>query len=209
MPTQNFEARPTLEKDGTVSWTLCHMNPDPDECGSTKDAYPDVFLPKGSKKHNFEFKITNDATGLGLKFANDPLWIKRGSQPTGPVIDSQIESVSGKATETLKFVDKNSKPDMFNPSPVELHYQLNFVDKNNKKVTELDPEITNGGTNFIGDNQTAVLLAGIALLLLMGAIWFSITAIRRNRVRSAPPQDSNRATAGQRDDVNTTGGGEL
>ena len=181
MPTQNFEAKPTLDKSGNVSWTLCHMNPNPDKCGVSKATYPDITLGRGTGKHTIEFKITNDQTGLGIKFADDPLWIKKGGQPTGPGVDPQIEPPTGKGTSVLTFVDKNSKPDQADPGPYVLKYQLNFVDKDNKKVTSIDPDIKNGGTTITGGNQTAYMLAGAGLVLLLAAIWLSIRSIRRRR----------------------------
>lgn len=185
MPDQNFEARPTLDKGGKVSWTLCYMNPNPDDCGSTKATYPDITLPKGSGKHTIIVKIANDQTGLGIKFADDPLWIKKGSQPTGPGIDSQIETPKGKGTPELTFVDLNSKPDKADPDPYVLKYQLNFVDKDNKKVTSIDPDIRNGGTTIVGGNQIAYMLGGIALVLLLAAIWMSFRAMR-SRAQTNP-----------------------
>src|SRR5688572_30756839 len=101
MPNQDFEARPSLDKSGKVSWTLCHMNPNPPTCGDSKATYPDITLAKGSGKHTITFKIANDQTGLGIKFAGDPLWIKKGSQPTGPGVDSQIETPMGMGTSEL------------------------------------------------------------------------------------------------------------
>ena len=184
MPTQNFEATPTLDKSGNVSWTLCHTNPNPPVCGDSKATYPDIELVKDSGKNTIKFKITNDQTNLGLKFANDPLWIKKGSQPTGPVVDGQIESLQGHGTPELTFVDKNSKPNKANPAEYVLKYRLNFVDKDNKKVTSIDPDIKNGGTT-VGFNQTTLLLAGAGLVLLLAAMWLSIRAIRQRRETSA------------------------
>jgi hypothetical protein len=161
------------------------MNPNPDDCGTSKATYPDITLPKGSGKHTIIFKITDDQTGLGIKFAGDPLWIKKGSQPTGPGIDPQIETPMGMGTSELTFVDKNSKPDKAEPGAYVLKYQLNFVDKDNKKVTSIDPDIRNGGTTISGDNQTAYMLGGIALVLLLAAIWMSFRAMR-SRAQTNP-----------------------
>ena len=184
MPNQDFEAKPTLDKSGQVSWELCHTTPNPDVCGDSKATYPDITLPRGSGKHTITFKITDDQTGLGIKFANDPVWIKKGSQPTGPGIDPQIETPNGQGTTVLTFVDKNSKPNKADPSAYVLKYQLNFVDKDNKKVTSIDPDIRNGGTT-ITSNQTTMLLAGAGLVLLAAAIWMSIRAMRR-RAQTTP-----------------------
>ena len=183
MPNHDFEARPTLDKNGNVNWTLCYMNPpDPPkpQCGTTKADYPNIELVKDSGHNTITFKITNDQTNLGIKFANDPLWIKKGSQPTGPVGDPQIESLKGHGTPELSFVDKNSKPNKADPSPYVLKYRLNFVTAENKKVTSIDPDIRNGGTTA-GFNQTTLLLAGAGLVLLLAAIFLSIRSIRRRR----------------------------
>src|SRR5918995_2112004 len=160
MPNQDFEATPTLGSGGKVVWKLCHITPDPDVCGSSKATYPDITLGRGTGKHTIEFVITNDNTGKGIKFANtDPLWIKKGSQPTGPSGDPQIEPPTGNGTTKLTFVDKNDKPDKADPAPYVLKYQLNFVDKDNKTVTSIDPDIKNGGTTSTENSQMAVLLA--------------------------------------------------
>jgi hypothetical protein len=181
MPNHDFEATPTLNTNGKVSWKLCYINPpDPPKCGTTKADYPNIELVQDSGKNTIKFVITGDQTNLGIKFANDPLWIKKGSQPTGPVVNGQIESLKGHGTPELTFVDKNSKPDKADPSPYVLKYRLNFIDKDNNKVTSIDPDIKNGGTTA-GFNQTAVLLAGAGLLLLLAAIVMSIRAIRRQR----------------------------
>ena len=185
MPTQNFEATPTLNTSGKVSWKLCHTNPNPDVCGVSKSTYPDITLGRGSGKHTIEFAITGDQTGLGIKFASDPLWIKKGSQPTGPGVDSQIETLMGNGTTALSFFDKNSKPDQANPAPYVLKYQLNFVDKDNKKVTSIDPDIKNGGTTITSYDQATMLLAGAGLLLLLAAIWMSVRSMRRRRELNA------------------------
>lgn len=203
MPMQRFEARPTLEKDGSVTWELCHMNPTPDVCGKSKDTYPDVDLGKGSGAHTFKFAITNDKTGLGIKFSDDPLWIGRGTQPSGPGIDPQIETPAGNGTPVLTFVDKNSLPDALHPAPVVLKYQLNFVDKDNKKVTEIDPEITNGGTNAMSDPMVIALLTGMAVLLLVAVLWFRGAAGRRQA--AVPPASDSSALRNQ--DLNDIGGG--
>ena len=185
MPNHDFEATPTLDKSGNVSWKLCYLDPpDPPQCGTTKADYPNIELVKDSGKNTIKFKITNDQTNLGLKFANDPLWIKKGGQPTGPVVDAQIESLQGHGTPQLTFVDKNSKPNKANPTEYVLKYRLNFVDRENKKVTSIDPDIRNGGTT-VGFNQTTLLLAGAGLVLLLAAIVMSIRSMRRQRELNA------------------------
>ena len=185
MPTQNFQAKPTLDKSGNVSWELCHTNPNPDDCGDSKATYPDITLGKGTGKHTIKFTITDDKTGLGIKFSDEPLWIKKGGQPTGPSGDPQIEPPTGNGTQLLTFVDKNSKPDKADPGPYVLKYQLNFLDKDNKKVASLDPAIRNGGTTIVDNSQTTMLLAGAGLVLLLAAIWMSMRSTRRRRELNA------------------------
>ena len=176
MPTQKFEATPTL-KNGTLEWKLCHTSPGPTKCGETKATYPYVDLGQNSGVHKFEFEITNDQTGLGIKFANDPLWIALGTQPTGPAVDAQIENVcvADGGTE-LKFDDKNTKPNLNDPAAVVLKYQLNFVDKDGKKVTAIDPDIKNGGTNFFGELNllSLAISAGVIATLLSALIFFFV-----------------------------------
>lgn len=141
-----YEAIATL-KNGKVEWELCLREPaDQAACGKTKADYPDISLQANQGQYDFEFNIT-DQTNLGIKFAGDPLWIKKGKQPDGPSSDEQIEKLNGQGSPKLTFVDKNTKPNKDEPNPYDLKYQLNFTDKDGKEVTSIDPEITNGGSN--------------------------------------------------------------
>lgn len=178
MPPQTFEATPTLV--GTnVQWELCHTNPDPDKCGTNNGNYPDVMLLKGSGAHTFQFTIVGDQTAMGIKFATtDPLVIKTG-EPVGPGTEKQIGPPNGNGTKVLTFVDKNSMPNQNFPAPVVLDYQLNFIDKNGKAVTEIDPEITNGGTTIIepppgsggsGGYSQSEYITAAAIALLVGIL---------------------------------------
>jgi hypothetical protein len=163
---KTFEATATL-RNGKVDWNLCYVDPpNPQQCGNTKGTYPDVALPANSGNHQFTYKII-DQTGLGIKFANDPLWVKKGSQPTGPSTDSQIGTPTGWGTPVLNFVDKNTLPSATDPNPVVLKYQLNFTDQNNNPVTSIDPDITNGGTNAY---SFAAYLLPVAIGLAAGIL---------------------------------------
>lgn len=172
MPNVSFEARATLNS-GVVGWKLCHIDPPkPENCGNAKSAFPDITLGANQGNYHFTYKIVQPP-GLGLKFSNDPIWIKQGSQPTGPGVDAQITQLTGQGTTTLKFNNLNDKPNNANPDPVILKYQLNFVGPTGNAVTSIDPDITNGGTNTKFGSFAdyllpvgAALLAGIVLTIL-------------------------------------------
>lgn len=141
-----YEAIATLN-NGKVEWELCLREPAAQAaCGKTKASYPDIWLDANQGEYDFEFNIT-DQTNLGIKFAGNPLWIKKGNQPTGPSSDPQIGTPNGQGSPKLTFVDKNTKPDANEPNPYKLKYQLNFIDKDGNE-TSIDPEILNGGTNM-------------------------------------------------------------
>jgi hypothetical protein len=169
--TQIFEATPTLAGN-KVKWKLCHTNPDPDECGESNGTYPDVILGANKGGYDFQFKIVNDQTGLGIKFAaTNPISIKKG-EPSGPGTEKQIDQVGLNGTNVLNFKDKNSMPNRDHPNPVVLDYQLNFTNQNNQAVTSIDPDITNGGTNTMYADlydyliPIGALLAGIVLTVM-------------------------------------------
>lgn len=145
---KNFVVTPTLN-NGVVEWEMCIDNGgQKEECGKGDGNYPDVTLAKGGGSYHFKVSITNDQTGLGIKFADtDPLLIKKG-EPVDPT-KKQIDQINGHGTSVLKFRDKNDMPDKNNPAPVVITYGLNFTDKDGHTVTAIDPDITNGGTNII------------------------------------------------------------
>lgn len=181
MPLQKFEATPKLV-NGQVVWTLCYTVPTTPVCGNTKATYPDINLPQNQPSQPFQFKIVNDTTQLNIQFANtNPLWIQANSQPTGPVVNSQITNVSGGGSKVLTFVDLNNLPNPTNPSPVVLKYQLNFTDGQGNPVTSIDPDITNGGKTLSSylTSPVAVAVTTIIALLLIVA-WFRSRAAKTN-----------------------------
>ena len=174
MASEKLQAIPTKDPSGTIQWKLCDAN-NPTDCGALGNN-PVTSLKKSffAKTYKFEITITNDQTGMGLKFApnssptsNDgPLWVQAGQKPTTAMLDSHIPSVTGAGTTKLEFLDKNKG------NPVDLIYVLNFVDGQGQKVTAIDPEIKNGGST-IGLELSALnlvfaLVVGTALIL--GAI---------------------------------------
>ena len=53
------------------------------------------------------------------------------------------------------------------------------------RILGIDPDIRNGGTTIVGGNQIAYMLGGIALVLLLAAIWMSFRAMR-SRAQTNP-----------------------
>jgi hypothetical protein len=136
MTTHKITVSPSKNAKGEIEWTMTYGN----QSGKKEGEYPRIDLKHGAKDQRFQ--ITLDDPTLGIKFSNDPLWIKAGCYPTSPGIDaSQIEGF--KRTDTvIKFLDLNKDP------PVSLWYRLNFDVpglKAGDKGTYLDPEIRNGG----------------------------------------------------------------
>ena len=199
MPAQLMRVIPAKAKDGEIQWTLCHQAPAKSEVCGVEPNYPTVILGKNTGEHVFTVTI-DDPNNLGITFSGDPLWIQAKTKPKQHVIDqNQIFDVTPGPAK-LVFKDRNKD------DPVLLVYQLNFVGGDQKPVKPIDPDIRNGGTTIDGDNQTALLLAGIALLMLLGAIWLSLVAVRR-KARSAPAQDAQSATERQSDENPHGGGG--
>ena len=165
---------PAAAKDGSIDWTLCHNGPsEPEVCGQ-EPFYPVIELKPNSGYH-FHVDI-DDKDNLGVTFSGDPLWIQANTKPTQHVIDAQIRDVTPGST-TLKFFDRNKG------DPVDLVYQLNFVGRDKQPVESIDPTIKNGGTTFVGYDQTSLVLGGVALVFLIAAVWLSIRAMRH---RSEP-----------------------
>lgn len=181
-PPEMLEARPTLGDDGQVSWELCYKAPPggQDQCGDSEASYPPVELDAKSGPHMFHVSITNDNTGLGIKFANEPIWIRKDDKPTASVVDSQIDNITGAGTTQLNFRDTNSNLD-----PILLKYRLNFVDQANQEVTPLDPDIKNGGSghgvtqsNFLADTSSEMIIGLAVLLFLLGGFVGALIAKR-------------------------------
>ena len=147
MQLQTLEATPTLGPGNKVNWKLCHTNPSPPKCGTSKADYPVVSLGYNSGAANFQVKIVDDTTGKNIKFADDPIWVKANAKPTVSGLDGQIPPTSvngnGDGGKVLTFVDKND-----NPSQLLLKYQLNFKGDDGP-VAPIDPDIRNGGTGIV------------------------------------------------------------
>jgi hypothetical protein len=91
--------------------------------------FPPINVPAGDDA-NFQFTITNPQ---GVTFANNPIWIQKGTvKPTGGV-DTQITGIAGQGTKILTFNDSNA-----DAGP--LSYVLHF-----NGAPQLDPIIQNGG----------------------------------------------------------------
>jgi hypothetical protein len=175
-----FEVTPTM-KNNKVEWEMCRVdNGQKKDCGKGDGNYPDVSLGKGQGATTFQIKI-DDPANLGIQFAATPVTIKKGN-PTGA--DNQINLPPGGGGTVTTFVDRNTLPDSANPNPVTITYGLNFVGKDGKTVTAIDPDITNGGNpgvieppGFGGRESTSYadylpalaigLLAGILLTLVV------------------------------------------
>jgi hypothetical protein len=117
MSEYEFNATPTLT-NGAVSWQLCVTKPkDQAACGLAPN-YPGVTVAKGNGNQSFKYTITNDNTGRGIMFAAvpppqsnpGPLWVQASTKPTGPGLNSQINSPNGaqNGNKMLTFVDQNN-----------------------------------------------------------------------------------------------------
>ena len=165
MPPQILEATPEKQPDGTIKWTLCHVQGTNKTCGNEPAKYPPVPVNSNGKQP-FKITIKGDQTGLGIKYAPDPLWAQWNAtkpaegwpqKPSGPD-GGQLIDIKGSGTQELTFRDTNTKQGT-------ITYQLNFVDQTNQPVTPLDPEIKNGGQGFTQDNFLANQSTGTILLL--------------------------------------------
>jgi hypothetical protein len=174
MANYEFTATPTLT-DGAVSWQLCVVKPSSQAAcgdGSQQHPYPDVTVPPGQGTPTFQYKITNDNTGLNIAFQQPPassnigpIWVQATTKPTGPVLDAQIQSPNGAGSghTVLTFADQNS-----NTGTLVLNYQLNFVDQHGNAVTPIDPDITNGGHGVY--SAASLLIAAAVVAALVSAV---------------------------------------
>lgn len=178
MPKQLITVTPSKGQGTQIDWTMCHTAPGKAQVCSPKNVFPVIDLGPnaGGNSGHQRFTVTiNDVQKLGITFSSDPLWIQANTKPTKHTIDPiQIYDVEQTSPTVLRFKDKNKD------DPVTLVYQLNFVGDDKKAVTSIDPDIRNGGTT-INNNQTAYLLAGAGLVLLLAAMWLSIRSIRSRR----------------------------
>ena len=155
-----------------ITWTLCYKNIN--TCSGPPDYVP-VELGEGKKNADQLFFISiNDPSNLGVKFdapLENALWIQADDKPTGPVLEpmSQILQATRVNDSILIFIDKN------NGAKKTLKYQLNFVGRDNKEVTAIDPDIKNGGGKFLlfGVVEAVVaFLIGAAVALTITVMWF-------------------------------------
>jgi hypothetical protein len=93
-----------------------------------------------------------------------PLWVQASTKPTGPGLNSQINSPNGaqNGNKMLTFVDQNN-----NQGTLILKYQLNFVDQQGNAVTSIDPDITNGGKTVFRPSQALIAIAAALLLIVI------------------------------------------
>ena len=98
-----------------------------------------INLPKD---HNYEITFSLvDNTLLGLRFdASAPIFAREGGGTICPTAISTTQIMVDSCTaKKLVVIDWNSG------APVELYYQLNFVNTVGKNKCAYDPPITNGG----------------------------------------------------------------
>jgi len=174
---EKLDFTPTKNPDGSISWSLCIQG---GKCSTAPGDFPAVDVGKGNADVKFVVNITNDQTGMGIKFApTNPLWVQQGTKPTAPVLDSQIYGLSGANSTTLNFTDANC-----NKGDVTLKYVLNFVDNQGKSVNPVDPDIKNGGTQLnvantwqdklaqVGSTEWLVLATIVIAAFLIGRYVF-------------------------------------
>lgn len=191
MANYEFEATPTVQQNGGVSWELCYVNPQgggAKQCGNgtTDSPYPNVEVPKGNANQSFHFKIVGNSA---ITFAPNatptdprgPIWAHEKGKTMGPGVNSQLKDIQGAKKQELKLVDKNSNKD-----EMTLHYQLNFVGPGNT-LSVIDPDIKNGGKPSFHTPSAAVMLIGAAVLAVVILI-----VVRNFRGREAGPGDINR-----------------
>ena len=173
----DLTATPTFENGQVTSWQLCHKTASTatatsTQCGDGKSSspYPKLDFAKGSGDHNIKIDIAN---GNGITFAQtNPIWIQPTTKPTGPIVDSQINQITGAGTTSLSFHDKNSDAML-------LKYQLNFTGGNG--LMAIDPDIQNGGKGMPSIEYWFVA-AAIALALVA----FILVGVRRRMSAERP-----------------------
>ena len=182
MQAQILEATPT-KQGNNIKWKLCHQQGSSKACGDQPGNYPPVDVGNSS---DVPFKITiiGDTTGLGIKYAPEPLWAQWATtkpaggwntKPSGADVD-QLVRIEGAGTTELKFRDTNTQQG-------DIKYQLNFVSTNQPttKVDPLDPDIKNGGGNVIppppppgfsngGVDASSVYIAAAVIAALVAAL---------------------------------------
>ena len=119
-------------KIGGIEWSLDIKTP-----GHGKD--DKIDLPKN---YNYKLIFTLvDRTTLNLRFdASAPIFVREGGAGPCPTdISTPQIMVDSCDADKLVVIDWNSG------APVELYYQLNFVNTVGTKKYTYDPPITNGG----------------------------------------------------------------
>lgn len=170
MQAQFFDATPSKDANGQISWSLCQSG---SACGSAGH-YPPVVIGKGDPAAEVTISI-NDPNHLGVVYAQNPMWVQPGANncPQQQMFNSsgQIPGVTRVSDTQIKFTDLNTKP-------VDLTYSLQFVG-----APALDPDIKNGGTNLF--DPTTLLIQGAVVAavvsLVISAIVARIVAIRAIR----------------------------
>jgi len=117
--------------DGKIDWSI-----------DSKRPHESVLsFPRRSGPHTINFHL-DDATGKGLQFHEDPLWIhenEAGECPAQTGIGTDQIGVKSVKSGKLTISNTNEGP------PRTLQYQLNFVDSNGVPCS-VDPCIKNGGS---------------------------------------------------------------
>jgi len=176
-------ATPSMGQNNKISWTLCNDNM---ECGTGTKQNPfpmvDVKQNTGAQKVYF---IIDDTANLGIKFADDALWVVqgKGQHPGQPGIDSgnQFSSADVKTNPGKTILTVSDKND--NSGTLWLSYRLNFVNGANQEVTPIDPDWKNGGgggtSGMSGAMTTAILLVGLATLAAVLFVAYQNSSLRR------------------------------
>ncbi|HVU30452.1 MAG TPA: hypothetical protein VHE36_08640 [Sphingomicrobium sp.] len=116
--------------DGGIEWTIDGKNP--------KAAVHSFGRKSGPQQIHFGL---DDATDLGLRFDEDPIWVHENDQeqcPPAGISTDQIEVIS---VNQKQLIVRNR-----NDGPARtLHYQLNLIDASGT-TAQVDPVIKNGGS---------------------------------------------------------------
>jgi hypothetical protein len=195
MQAYKFEATPTIQQNGAVTWELCYTNPKTPPSplcgdGSSGRPYPNITVPKGELNQVIQFKI-NGSKDINFapdstpgKFYPGPIWAHKKGKPNAPGVNSQLDVASGAGKNVLMVTDKND-----NKGELTLHYQLNFMGPG-ETMSWIDPDITNGGKGFYIFNAEALLIGGAALVALLVS-WFVAHRVAQRAVDSAAKKSDN------------------
>jgi len=167
-----------------INWKLCNLTTNVCGTGTQTEPYPAIYLSYNSGPQDVIFVI-NDPSNLGIKFANDPLWMvmNQGQHPTGPGIHSNGQlGTPQKFSSVLIVPDHNSQAQW-------MSYRLNFVDKANQPVKAIDPDWHNGGTGsglsfYLSDQVFVASVAGALVLGLLIGMWIGRVVMRSQSRKS-------------------------